>query len=190
MEEHPLYAQTIADIEARGYKVVLVEGTACVVVREVVNLQGIPLQIEREMQIRPGMTFIDLEHEVGHLDQIEYQLKEEMLPTERVLESGRQSSDRRNLYEDWMNDISEYHNRLVEYKRLYERGVDVDVLEAHVQGARIWREEYKKIIRVALRGSSRAAQRVAWGYKFFPDIAELEMFYREAGGNIFESDLR
>ena len=89
-----------------------------------------------------------------------------------------------------MNDISEYHNRLVEYKRLYMRGVDVDVLEAHTQGVRTWRTEYKKIMREVLHGSSRAARRVAWGHKFFPDIAELEMFYQEAGGDILERDLR
>ncbi len=190
MEEHPQYAQTIADIEARGYKVIFVEGAACVVVREVVNQQGEPLRIEREVQVRSGMAYLDLEHEIGHLDQIEHRLKEEMLPTERVLESGRQSSDRQNLYEDWMNDISEYHNRLVEYKRLYALGVDTDVLEAHVQGVRNWREEYKKIMRVALRGSSRAGKRVVWAHKFFPDIAELEMFYQDAGGDKLETDPR
>ena len=90
MEEHPQYAQTIANIKARGYNVVFVEGTACVVIREVVSQQGQPLRIEREVQVRSSMAYLDLEHEIGHLDQIEQRLKEGMLPTSRVFESGRQ----------------------------------------------------------------------------------------------------
>jgi hypothetical protein len=136
------------------------------------------------------MPYLDLEHEIGHLDQIENQLKGAMRPTERVLESGRRSSLREALYEDWMDDISEYHNRLVEYMRLYQRGVDVDVLEAHAQGVRDGRDAYQKIERKARYRSSQASERVKWGQKHFPDIVTLEADYRAAGGYENERDLR
>ena len=190
MEEHPQYAQTVTDIEARGYKVVPTQGVPCVVIREVVDTQGNVLRIEREVQVRFGMPYLDLEHELGHLDQIQDRLKADMLPIDRVFESGRESPDHQGLYEAWMNDISEYQNRLVEYLRLHLRGVDLDVLEYHAQEVRNWRGEYSKISREAQRGSRRAVQRMAWGQKFFPDIAALAMAYREASGDKLEQDLR
>lgn len=190
MEEHPQYAQMLAEIETRGCKVVFAEDDPCVVVREVVNAQGATLRIEREMQIRPGMAYLDLEHETGHLDQIETRLRDAMLPTKRVLESGRPFPNTQGLYPKWQNDISEYHNRLIEYKRLYERGIARDILEEHAQGVRIWRERYAKMVREKRYGSLEATSRIEWGQKYFPNIGELAIAYSESGGENLERDRR
>lgn len=103
---------------------------------------GTLLRTEKTVVVRPGMRFLDLEHELGHVDQAESFRKP--LATRRVLENGRpyRGPDRPGLLTKQLDAIVEYHNRLVEFFRLKERGVAPQILREHADGVRAAREVY------------------------------------------------
>jgi len=65
----------------------------------------------------------------------------------------------------------EYTNRLEEYYRLKDRGVDASILREHYDGVVLWREQFRKKGRVGSGGSiDDFAQRVSPGYEKFHDM--------------------
>lgn len=79
---------------------------------------------------------------------------------------------------NWQNAIIEYHNRLLEFLRLYDRDASPELLREHAQGVNKWRVQYRE---KGLKGG-RSPTRHAWLQKHFPDIPDLESRYRNAVG--------
>jgi hypothetical protein len=145
MEAHPEYAKLTAELESKGYSLRLTDRERPhVVVKEVVTPTGELIRIEKVLVANPGMRFLDLEHELGHVAQLE-QTKRPLV-TDQVLENGKpysgpNGSDRLTTAQD---AVLEYHNRLVEYFRLKERGVAREILDKHRDGVRTQRQLYWK----------------------------------------------
>jgi hypothetical protein len=131
--------------------------------------RGELIRTEKAVVVRPGMRFLDLEHEVGHVTQIES--FKSPIATERFLENGKRykGPDRPGIFTMSMDKITEYHNRLIEFFRLKERGVDPDILKEHAKGVRDAREEYRE------KGISRGRGRseIRWAEENFPDLHAL-----------------
>jgi hypothetical protein len=87
MEQHPDFTKVVADLEARGYKLKYAEGDPHVEIREVLTPEGELIRTEKTVVVRKGMRFLDLEHELGHVEQAEG--CKDPLVTERVLENGK-----------------------------------------------------------------------------------------------------
>jgi hypothetical protein len=125
------------------------------------------------------MRYLDLEHELGHIKQLE-RFGENIPPTYRVIErldgSLRKASNQQGILTTWQNTIIEYHNRLDEFLRLYERCASPELLKEHAQGVEEWFQVYRK---KGLK-SGRSSSQKAWAEKYFPDIIELQFRYNEA----------
>lgn len=186
MEQHPNYRSTIAEIEGLGFEVRQTSGDPHVSVREVLNPEGQVIRVERSVYLREGMRFLDLEHELGHVRQLTERFGESPLPTERVIEypDGRikQAGDQRGVLTNWQNTVTEYHNRLIEFLRLNERGANPELLREHARGVREWRGEYYS---KGLKGG-RSPSRRQWVDEHFPDLPQLERQYTDAGGRELE----
>ncbi len=88
--------------------------------------------------------FLDLEHEVGHIRQME-SLGEEPPPTKTIVRdaSGAERVTDKSRYTAGelttkMNAVAEYENRLQEFIRLVERDAPADILSEHLEGVRDW----------------------------------------------------
>ncbi|NJL86905.1 MAG: hypothetical protein HC886_14580 [Leptolyngbyaceae cyanobacterium SM1_1_3] len=186
MEQHPTYQSTLTEIESLGFEVRRTSGSPHVSVREVLSPEGQVIRVERAVYLREGMRFLDLEHEVGHIRQLTERFGERTLPTERVIEypDGRikQARDQGGVLTNWQNAITEYHNRLIEFLRLHERGANSELLREHARGVREWRSEYRDR---GLKGG-RSPSRSQWADEHFPDLPQLESRYTDAGGVVLE----
>jgi hypothetical protein len=151
-----------------------------VVSRKVVNIKGEFLRSEKFIQIPENARFLDLEHEVGHVKQLQENLSgviqytEKMLErenrTQKVIEDNQPNSD---VLTDCQNNITEYHNRLIEVVKLSER-VDspptpeqLKVLKEHSQELSTWAKTYKESLRYTESKESKFAR------KYFPELSEL-----------------
>jgi hypothetical protein len=101
--------------------------------------------------------------------------------TKHVLENGKpyRGPDRLNLLTRPLDAITEYHNRLVEFFRLQERGVDAIILQEHADGVRAARSVYwHKGMR---EGRSQSAKQFI--RENLPDLPDLHnRFISEEGG--------
>jgi hypothetical protein len=156
----------------------MTKGDPHVVVKEIVDSKGNLIRIEKELHITPEMRFLDLEHELGHIKQLD-RFGERIPPTERLMEraDGRltQAPNQTGVLTMWQDPILEYHNRLDEYLRLHERGASRELLEKHAEGVQTWAGAYQT---KGLKGG-RSPSRKAWAEEFFPDIADLRQRYVE-----------
>ena len=179
MEEHPQYQAVVDDLKAQGFEVRFTEGDPHVVSREVVDKAGNFVRVDRFVNVRKGMRFLDLEHEVGHVDQLTQRFGDTPLLTERkVLLPNGNLKDSRNVagvLTQTQNDITEHHNRLVEWLRLYKRGVNPEVLSEHTEGVEEYASRYFKRVRGG--GASSAYK---WAETHFGDIKDLENQYKQA----------
>lgn len=181
MEDHPDFAATIADARSKGFDVVDIPPNedARVVVRRVVGPNGETIREERELRIRPGMRYLDLEHEVGHINQVTDQNRfpDGPMPTDIVTETPRGYRNARNpvgILTTKKNAVLEYHNRLQEVVWLDQRGAPPDLMTEHLEGVYGirgsrdggWRESYQN----AMRSSTEQA----WAGEHFPDMQDLE----------------
>jgi hypothetical protein len=180
MEAHPRYAQEVAELANKGFRVEHTSGSPHVSVVEVVSQGGEVLRVERIVYVTPKMRFLDFEHEIGHVRQFTERLQNRLLPTERVLEDGRKVTGK--VFTSWMDAITEYHNRLEEYLRLVQNGASRDLLKKHAEGVRKHRLLYRD---KGLKGR-RSPSQMEWGNTHFPDIPELEAAYGKAGGRELE----
>jgi hypothetical protein len=181
MEDHPGYAQAIAEVRAKGYEVVY-DGKAYVEVIEYVDGEGTVLRVRKVLHLQEGMRYLDLEHELGHIDQIEG-MGGDMPPTRRILEEPgrppRDISKTGGVFTTWQNAVTEYHNRLVEWLRLFDRGASQALLREHAGGVAEWRRTYQKHV-------PRSPTKSAWSSQHFPDLPTLEGRYTAAGGRGME----
>ncbi len=186
MEEHPDYSATVAELDRLGFQLTPTSGDPHVSVTEVLNLAGEVIRVEKKVYVREGMRYLDLEHEVGHVRQLTERFGENPLPTDRVIEYPdgrvRNISRRGGVLTEWQNTITEYHNRLVEFLRLHERGANPELLREHAEGLREWRELYWDR---GLKGG-RSQSRRDWVQEHFPDLPALESRYNQAGGRVLE----
>ena len=177
MKEHPNYQNSISEAKSKGFKVV--EDTeARVSYIEVINKQKEVIAIEKELHVIPDMRYIDLEHEVGHIRQLErFDWK---IYTDRY----KQNNDgRRKLYnqnaphvlQEWQDHITEYHNRLDEFLRLYERDANLELLLEHAEGISIWHEKQGKGTKWGKKKG-----RIEWIEQHFPDLKQLSTDYNQA----------
>ena len=183
MEEHPAYDATIAEAKRLGFEVKTTNGSPHVVVREVVSPEGKVLRLEKELHLQEDMRFLDLEHEMGHIQQLTERFGPDVRPTERWIETPEgkrtevQDPSQNEVLSRWQDKVTEYQNRLVEFLRLKQRNASTELLREHARGVRDWRAEYR-------RGTSRP-MRKKWASEHFA-IPSLEAQYEAAGGKTLE----
>ena len=189
MEAHPDYKAVIETAKEVGFEIKYTEGDPYVKIIEVCNTAGNLIQVEKELGLQKGMRYIDLEHELGHIEQL-IRFGEQTLPTDRLIEyaNGRrvESRNKKGVMAPWQNSILEYHNRLNEFLRLYERGLQVSVLKEHAAGVDKWAQIY---FHKGLGGhnhgrggrpNSKQRAKRAWAGKYFGEISQLVIKYRAA----------
>lgn len=180
MEDHPAFKATLAEATSLGFKV-LERSHARVSNVHVVDATGVVIEARRELHIVPGMRYLDLEHEMGHIRQL-VRFGSSPPPTAKLvrLPNGAEVHAEGNLASgvltSRMNTIVEYHNRLDEYVRLAGRGAPRAVLDEHATGLSEWRLAAES----AGLGYERASIHV-WAKQHFPDIPSLEARCREGG---------
>jgi hypothetical protein len=181
MEDHPDFPQVLEDLQAKGYEFTYDNrGAPRVKIVETVSSDGKPIGLKKYLFANRGMRWIDLEHELGHVGQME--AMESPMVTHRVLEDGREYTgpNRGGYLTEQLNAVTEYHNRLIEYFRLKERGVDPELLQAHADEVRKWRKEYLK------KGKAERSPTVKnFIGKNLPDLPELDArWLAEQGGSL------
>ncbi|AFZ28465.1 hypothetical protein Cylst_6722 (plasmid) [Cylindrospermum stagnale PCC 7417] len=184
MEEHPDYNNLIQRIESSGYKIVSdnsANPSAFVEVKDIVDAEGKRIRLEKTLQVFKGMRYLDLEHEFGHIEQIE-KFGDISLPTRRytITKKGtlREFHNQSGVITSKLNDILEYHNRLKEFLRLYERKANVELLKEHATGVGSFRMDASKAM--------ISPNMKKWVNENFPDLFELEIEYQRIGGREYE----
>ena len=135
--------------------------------------------VERTVNVVPGMRYLDLEHEVGHVHQLTDPTRfPDGPPAFKHVHydpSGRMHTinDLPRLTKP-QNVIAEYHVRVEEYLRLRERGVPEDVLSRHREGVLEYRREYQDVVRHKHRDQR-------WRDEHFSDIPLLDAKFRALG---------
>jgi hypothetical protein len=190
MEVHPGYATLISEAESRGFRVII-DHKAHVALVRVVSPIGDTLEIRRELHVIPGMRYLDLEHELGHIRQLERfgdspPATETLVRRQDGKEVPAKNDLRRGTFNKAQNNIIEYHNRLEEYVRLAERGAPADFLRREAEAVQQWRvvSERSGLGQGAGGGMNR------WAKEYFPEIPNLERRVRELGGDIGRSSAR
>ena len=176
MEEHPDFPALRQELEDLGFRLVPVSNPSDaphVEVRRILDEDGNLLRTEREVQVREGMRFLDLEHERDHVYQM-VQRFDEPVPTtvweQKANGRLKEISNSPARMKDWQDAIIEYHVRLQEYIRLAERGVDADTLREHLDGLDLHHNRYW------FKGINRKynINHQKWADKHFPDIPDLQ----------------
>ena len=143
MEAHPDYQALIQTAKNAGFEIKHTKGDPYVEVIEVHDREGNIIRLEKGLGLQKGMRYIDLEHELDHIQQL-LRFGEQGLLTDRVQEypNGRRvkSRNQEGVITPWQNSILEYHNRLNEFLRLHERGVDLSTLKEHAEGVDEWQQ--------------------------------------------------
>lgn len=178
MEWHPDYDTTIQKAKEAGFEV-RVSGFASVDWIEVYDQKRNLLRVEKVLNVLAGMRFLDLEHELGHIEQFS-RFEDQVPPTDRVVElpnrHRKQAPNLKGILTVPQSTITEYHNRLIEFLRLYDRGVDIELLKEHASGVE---SSYYKYLKKGIK-EGRSPRRKAWANKYFGDIAELSKQYEQA----------
>lgn len=179
MEAHPDYQSMIEQAKEAGFEVKFTTGDPCVKVVEVYDVENKLIRVEMGLYLQKGMRYIDLEHELGHIEQLS-RFGHPAPPTDKVIElpnARRKSmSDRKGILTTWQDKILEYHNRLIEFLRLYSRRVDLSLLKEHAKGVDHWQKEYWT---KGIKGE-RSPRRNNWLNQYFADIRDFEQMYKDA----------
>ncbi len=134
------------------------------------------LRIEKAINVIQNMRYLDLEHELGHVDQLS-RFGNQVPPTDQVVElpngRRRRSNIRDGVLTTAQNTVTEYHNRLVEFIRLHERGVEIELLIEHADGVD---ESYKRYDQKGIKGG-RSLSMKSWIKTYFTDLNDLEKQY-------------
>lgn len=175
MEQHPQYQEVIRQVKEIGFKI-KINDEARIEVIEVLDSNGDRIRVDKILYVQENMRYLDLEHEFGHIKQLE-RFGDKMLLTHRVIERFdgilKNAPSKQGLLTVWQNAIIEYHNRLEEFICLYERGVSYELLKEHQLGVELWRQAYLK---KGLKNGRSPTQR-AWVLRYFPDISQLQSRY-------------
>ena len=187
MEEHPNYEALMQKAKDAGFEVRF-SGEASMKWTKPYALDQNFVRIEKILNVAAGMRYLDLEHELARTDQFTTRFGDKVPPLEKKipLPSGyrRDVDVLAGILTSKQQIIVEYHNRLVEFLRLYDRGVDVEILKEHAHGPDLdgedgldyWKNEYEwKALNHCLSTS-----RIAWTEKYFPELPELEKRYKQA----------
>ena len=177
MKEHPNYQNLISEVESKGYKIVE-DGEARVSYVQVIDSQMEVIAVEKELHVLPDMRYIDLEHEVGHIRQLER--FEGNLYTDRYKQNnnGKRKLFNQNaphVLQEWQDHITEYHNRLDEFLRLHKRDTNPELLLEHAESISIWYEKQGKGTRWG-----KKKDRMKWTERHFPDLRQLSIDYNQA----------
>ncbi|MFC3452685.1 hypothetical protein [Amycolatopsis speibonae] len=181
MEEHSGFVAETARVEAMGFTIVAVESDPSVAIRRIVGLAGETIRTDLEFRLRPGMRYLDLEHELGHINQLFDTNRfpagpppsEIVTPTRNSPKGYKRAFNQSGVLTINQNAVLEYHNRLQELLWLSERGVPPDVMREHLAGAEDWFDRYRKAT------SGRQGNRtVGWQRRHFGDLQELEQQVR------------
>ncbi len=177
MEEHPDYQNLIDQIINQGF-LIIEDREARVSYIEVINTQKEVIRVEKELYIIPDMRYIDLEHEFGHIRQLER--FDGKLYTDRFMEKPNGNLKRFNdnaddILHGWRNIVTELHNRLQEFLRLLERDANPELLLEHSsdksEGITKWLKLFNK--------HTRKKNRLVWIDQYFPDLIDLRKEYAE-----------
>ena len=181
MEHHPNYPALVRHLVERGYPLVVLqppkppqELSPYVVFKRICNKQGDILREEKHVAVVAGMRYIDLEHEAGHVAQLE-DIFGGNLPTEKWVQLTPirevHIDNAPDVLKPWHDAVTEYHNRLVEYIRLAQRGVSPELLNKHLDGLQKTQQAYNKEM-IWERASGKARQ--MWTKQYFPDLDILK----------------
>ncbi len=148
------------------------------------------LGAEKILYAKPNMRYLDLEHEVGHIEQLSKLANAKLT---KPSSSGRdlytgilytgiieiknngtrkqwkpsKCNNQIDIMKDWQNIILEYDNRLQEFLRLHERNATSELLREHSQrinlGVDYWKEESDKIV-------ARKRSRKEWAQDNFSEV--------------------
>lgn len=174
MQDHPDYQANIDRATGLGYEVVIYDGYPHVEVIETITLDGSKV-VTKTLYLQKDMMFIDLEHEMGHIDQLEanpdiqFTEKYKEYQTKKGDVKVQENTDASGKLLTWQNWVTEYQNRLVEVIRLYKRGVDSQILKDHIAGVDI---VYAKYYEATNRGKS--ASKAQWVKSHFPELPALQ----------------
>lgn len=190
MEEHPDYDTAIQKVLNAGFEIKY-GGEASVESIEIYDKNQNFVRIEKNLHVVAGMRYIDLEHELGHIDQLTTRFGEKVPPTQKVVELPNGHRRKAKVLDGILTEkkiaILEYHNRLVEFIRLYERGVDVDLLKEHAYGPNFDKQDgvehwHKRYSWATNKGMSKS--RGAWIELYLPDLDGLKAKYEKIVQNL------
>ena len=176
MEQHPNYQAALDDLKAKGFEVVETTGDPHVEIRRVQNPEGAVLRTEKRVHVQKGMRYLDLEHEIGHVNQMmdKARFPDGPPPTDIVVEgpggATKQAPNQTGVLTTWQDAIVEYHNRLKEIIWLDQRGTSPEIVKEHLNGLPDHAQRYRT---KGLRGGKSPTQ-VDWAKEHFPDIGGLE----------------
>jgi hypothetical protein len=183
MEEHPEYSSLRSEMVAAGYPLERGEPPPRVERLQYVDQNGMVLRVEQRVVVQPGMRFLDLEHEAGHVRQFRNRFGASPPFTDRLMERpghpSRRLNEKSGVLSEPQNVVAEFHNRLQEYIRLAERGASPEILAEHQREIVGWHERYQAAV-FGWRG--RDTPTSGWARHHFPDIRSLMGRYRELGG--------
>lgn len=168
MEDHPDFPKMKAEAEAKGFTIET-GSPPRVSVERVVDETGKVIEVRKQLYVEPGMRYLDLEHEMGHLRQLDRFGPEPRATTVVMRKAdGTEGKPHPSFLKDMLttrqSDIVEYHNRLDEYVRLARRGAPKEVLEEHAKYLDGWRKA----------AETGGLGRGSWAKQHFPEIPELE----------------
>jgi hypothetical protein len=149
MEQHPNYPALVQHLAQRGYPLVVQAEAPHVFFKRVCDKQGTLVREEKYVSVVAGMRFLDLEHEVGHVEQLEDRFGGnlpiskfvQLRPDREVLVKNAP-----DVLQGWQDAVTEYHNRLLEYQRLADRGANPSLLAKHLQGLNESATAYQKVL--------------------------------------------
>jgi hypothetical protein len=194
MEEHPDYEADIQKAKDAGFEVRF-SGEASIEWTELYDLNQNLLRIRKVLNVATGMRYIDLEHELGHIEQFTTRFGDTVPPLEKKIEFSKHPRREANdalpsdvdvlagIMSEKKKAILEYHNRLIEFIRLYKRGVDVGLLKEHAYGPKLDKKDgiehwYRQYLWATNKEMSKS--RAAWIAKHLPDLIELQDQYKKA----------
>ncbi len=193
MTEHPDFPKIKARLEVQGIAIRFSSSYSetRLVLRKVVDKSGKFLREEKFIQIPENARFLDFEHEVGHVDQIQ-RLGGKVKYTEKVFERDNGTLKQMNesqitndaeILTGKQNNITEYHNRLVEFMRLAKRAdsnPDIETFELlrqHAVGVREYKQRYGEVI--FNRNTGKVTDAGKWAEENFGDISNLTVQFEE-----------
>ena len=177
MKEHPNYQNLIDEVESKGFKIIETN-EARVRYVEYINKVREVIRVEKELLVIPDMRYIDLEHELGHIKQLEkFNWK---LFTDRFMEKPNGNLKEFNNADDilhpWRDEVTELHNRLQEFLRLYERDANIELLLEHSRESNEGVIKWMKLV----NEHSTSKNRPQWIDQYFPDLKDLRRRYADA----------
>lgn len=188
MEDHPDYEAAIKKALDAGFEI-RVSGEASVEWTELYDLNQNFVRLEKLLNVAAGMRYIDLEHELGHIEQLS-RFGDKVPPLAKKVEVGdghrRDADVLAGIMKTKHIAILEYHNRLVEFVRLYERNVNVQILNSHADDRYGVEESYIYYQKKGVNWG-KSTTGIAFIEKYFPELAELERKYKEARKQIKET---